>query len=83
MNLEIAVQKTRCGNTAGFFYFLKHLCENEIEITRGVDMKKIQILAVLAVTAVALSGCLSTSPVGVNCVQGTPFQDLPLGCIGH
>ena len=46
-------------------------------------MKKIQILAVLAVTAVALSGCLSTSPVGVNCVQGTPFQDLPLGCIGH
>lgn len=69
--------------TQRVFYCLEHLCENEIEITRGVHMKKIQILAVLTITAVALSGCLSTSPVGVNCVQGTPFQDLPLGCIGH
>jgi predicted small secreted protein len=46
-------------------------------------MQKIQILAVLVITAVTLSGCLSTSPVGVNCVQGTPFLDLPIACIGH
>jgi hypothetical protein len=45
-------------------------------------MKKIRILAVLAITAVALSGCLSTSPVGVNCVQGTPFLQMPVACIG-
>ena len=82
MNLEIAVQKPAVV-TQRVFYFLKHLCENSIEITRGVHMKKIQILAVLAITALALCGCLSTSPVGVNCVQGTPFQDLPLACIGH
>lgn len=46
-------------------------------------MQKIQILAILIISAIALSGCLSTSPVGVNCVQGAPFQDLPIACIGH
>jgi PBP1b-binding outer membrane lipoprotein LpoB len=45
-------------------------------------MKKIRILALLAITIVALSGCLSTSPVGVNCVQGTPFLEMPVACIG-
>jgi hypothetical protein len=31
-----------------------------------------------------LNGCLlsSTSPVGVNCIPGTPFQDMPVACIG-
>lgn len=48
-------------------------------------MKKMKLAVLLTVAALTLSGCLasSTSPVGVNCVQGTPFQDLPLGCIGH
>ncbi len=45
-------------------------------------MKKTLILAVLAITTIALSGCLSTSPVGVNCVQGTPFLQMPVACIG-
>ncbi len=47
-------------------------------------MKKILIVAVLAISTIALGGCLarSTSPLGVNCIQGTPFQDLPVACIG-
>ena len=47
-------------------------------------MKK-QLLVLLAVMLTfLLSGCLasSTSPVGVNCIPGTPFQDMPLACIG-
>jgi predicted small secreted protein len=45
-------------------------------------MKKIFITASFTLVAFTLSGCLSTSPVGVNCVQGTPFAQLPVACIG-
>lgn len=45
-------------------------------------MNKIKLTALLAFAALTLSGCLSTSPKGVNCVQGTPFADLPVACIG-
>jgi hypothetical protein len=45
-------------------------------------MRKIFITASLTLIAATLSGCLSTSPKGVNCVQGTPFADLPVACVG-
>lgn len=47
-------------------------------------MKK-QLLAIVATSlTLLLNGCLlsSTSPVGVNCIPGTPFQDMPVACIG-
>jgi hypothetical protein len=49
------------------------------------NMKKLKFATLLVVTAITLGGCAasSTSPVGVNCIPGTPFQDLPLGCLGH
>jgi hypothetical protein len=47
-------------------------------------MKKIKLTAILVLAVFALSGCLasSTSTKGVNCIQGTPFADLPVACIG-
>ena len=47
-------------------------------------MKKKKFLAMLAIAVMALGGCAanSTSPVGINCIPGTPFQDLPVGCVG-
>jgi hypothetical protein len=45
-------------------------------------MRKIFITTSLALIAFSLSACLSTSPKGVNCVQGTPFADLPVACVG-
>jgi hypothetical protein len=54
------------------------------KISIGTHMKK-QILILMAVMLTfLLSGCLasSTSPVGVNCIPGTPFQDMPVACIG-
>jgi hypothetical protein len=50
----------------------------------GYNMKKLKLAAVLVIAVITLGGCAarSTSPVGINCIPGTPFQDLPLGCIG-
>jgi hypothetical protein len=47
-------------------------------------MNKIKLIALLAIATLGLSGCLasSTSTKGVNCIQGTPFADLPVACIG-
>jgi hypothetical protein len=47
-------------------------------------MNKTKLIALLAIATLSLSGCLasSTSTKGVNCIQGTPFQDLPVACIG-
>lgn len=45
--------------------------------------KQLLTIMVLSLTFL-LNGCLlsSTSPVGVNCIPGTPFQDMPVACIG-
>jgi hypothetical protein len=47
-------------------------------------MNKTKLIALLAIATLSLSGCLasSTSTKGVNCIQGTPFADLPVACIG-
>ena len=47
-------------------------------------INKIKLIAFMTIVALMLSGCLasSTSTKGVNCIQGTPFQDLPVACIG-
>ena len=47
-------------------------------------MKKLISLIVSLLLTLLLTGCLasSTSPVGVNCIPGTPFADLPVACIG-
>jgi PBP1b-binding outer membrane lipoprotein LpoB len=47
-------------------------------------MKKLLSLAASLFLALLLTGCLASSysPVGVNCVPGTPFLDMPVACIG-
>ncbi len=47
-------------------------------------MKKLLSLASALMLVLLLTGCLasSTSPVGVNCIPGTPFADMPVACIG-
>jgi PBP1b-binding outer membrane lipoprotein LpoB len=50
----------------------------------GCNMKQMKLLALVTLITLALNGCMasSTSPKGINCIPGTPFQDLPEGCIG-
>jgi hypothetical protein len=50
----------------------------------SADMKKRPLLLITLLLTLLLSGCLarSYSPVGVNCIPGTPFQDMPVACIG-
>jgi len=47
-------------------------------------MKKQFLILTAVMLTFLLSGCLasSTSPVGVNCIPGTPFYDMPVACIG-
>jgi hypothetical protein len=47
-------------------------------------MKKQLRLLMAVMLAFLLNACLlsSTSPVGVNCIPGTPFQVMPVACIG-
>lgn len=47
-------------------------------------MKKQLLILMTLMLTFLLNGCLlsSTSPVGVNCIPGTPFQDMPVACIG-
>jgi len=47
-------------------------------------MKKLFSFAASLMIAMLLTGCLASSysPVGVNCVPGTPFLEMPVACIG-
>jgi len=54
------------------------------KISIRAHMKKPILILMAVMMTFLLSGCLasSTSPVGVNCIPGTPFQDMPVACIG-
>jgi hypothetical protein len=68
----------------GFFLYTKLVWKNALNKELDEMMNKIKLIALLATATLCLSGCLasSTSTKGVNCVQGTPFENLPVACIG-
>ena len=78
--------QTHCGNTVGFLFTILHtMWEIQYRLKIKGNMIKIKQLVVVVLAALALNGCLasSTSPIGVNCIPGTPFEDLPLACMGR